>query len=157
MHIHAVCWLDHWCVAGISSILSTYSITKVRFDLRHRCGPCKVMLPMLVKLQEEQPDIKVYKLNCNKKNKELGVKLNVKVAPTFQLYKNSNKVNTLMPWQLFLAGRCCAFGQACLQSCHSNVSSYLPLLSQELAVADLLLHCQSITAFGFVWLCRLLR
>jgi len=57
-----------------------------------RCGPCKVMLPLLVKLQEEQSDIKVYKLNCNKKNKELGVKLNVKVAPTFQLYKNKNKV-----------------------------------------------------------------
>ena len=57
-----------------------------------RCGPCKVMLPLLVKLQEEQPDIKVYKLNCNKKNKELGVKLGVKVAPTFQLYKNKNKV-----------------------------------------------------------------
>lgn len=56
------------------------------------CGPCKVMLPLLVKMQEEQPDIKVYKLNCNKKNKELGVKLGVKVAPTFQLYKNSNKV-----------------------------------------------------------------
>lgn len=56
------------------------------------CGPCKVMLPLLVKLQEEQSDIKVYKLNCNKKNKELGVKLNVKVAPTFQLYKNKNKV-----------------------------------------------------------------
>ncbi|KAL3141702.1 hypothetical protein ABBQ32_004388 [Trebouxia sp. C0010 RCD-2024] len=56
------------------------------------CGPCKVMLPLLVQLQEEQPDIKVYKLNCNKKNKELGMKLNVKVAPTFQLYKNSNKV-----------------------------------------------------------------
>ena len=59
-----------------------------------RCGPCKVMLPLLVKLQEEQSDIKVYKLNCNKKNKELGVKLNVKVAPTFQLYKNKNKVGT---------------------------------------------------------------
>ncbi|DBA69190.1 TPA: hypothetical protein ACH3X2_013023 [Trebouxia sp. C0005] len=56
------------------------------------CGPCKVMLPLLVKLQEEQSDIKVYKLNCNKKNKELGMKLNVKVAPTFQLYKNKNKV-----------------------------------------------------------------
>ena len=51
------------------------------------------MLPLLVKLQEEQSDIKVYKLNCNKKNKELGVKLNVKVAPTFQLYKNKNKVS----------------------------------------------------------------
>lgn len=61
------------------------------------------MLPLLVKLQEEQSDIKVYKLNCNKKNKELGVKLNVKVAPTFQLYKNSNKVNTLPWWQLYLA------------------------------------------------------
>ena len=66
--------------------------TRLNCAVRCRCGPCKVMLPMLVKLQEEQPDIKVYKLNCNKKNKELGVKLNVKVAPTFQLYKNSNKV-----------------------------------------------------------------
>ena len=52
---------------------------------------------MLVQLQQDQPDIKVYKLNCNKKNKELGMKLNVKVAPTFQLYKNSNKVCVLPP------------------------------------------------------------
>ena len=50
------------------------------------------MLPYLVKLQEANPDIKIYKLNCNKKNKELGMKLNIKVAPTFQLYKNSKKV-----------------------------------------------------------------
>lgn len=47
----------------------------------------------MVKLQEANPDIKIYKLNCNKKNKELGMKLNVKVAPTFQLYKNSKKVS----------------------------------------------------------------
>ena len=32
------------------------------------------------------------KLNCNKHNKSLGVELGVKVAPTFQLYKNSVKV-----------------------------------------------------------------
>jgi thioredoxin 1 len=32
------------------------------------------------------------KLNCNKYNKSLGVELGVKVAPTFQLYKNSVKV-----------------------------------------------------------------
>lgn len=32
------------------------------------------------------------KLNCNKYNKELGMELKVKVAPTFHLYKNSVKV-----------------------------------------------------------------
>ena len=32
------------------------------------------------------------KLNCNKYNKELGVALKVRVAPTFHLYKNSVKV-----------------------------------------------------------------
>ncbi len=32
------------------------------------------------------------KLNCNKHNKSLGVELGVKVAPTFQLYKNNVKV-----------------------------------------------------------------
>ena len=104
-----------------------------------RCGPCKVMYPMLVEMAEQQPDVvrTLYqapaacaircmpptsacadhvllqvdvhilwfasdlvavaeqafaKLNCNKYNKELGVQLGVKVAPTFQLYKNSVKV-----------------------------------------------------------------
>eukprot|EP00891_Asterochloris_glomerata_P006189 jgi/Astpho2/6189/Aster-03599 len=56
------------------------------------CGPCKVMLPMLEQLQEEQPDIRLYKLDCNKKNKQLGQSLGVKVAPTFHLMKNGNKV-----------------------------------------------------------------
>ena len=32
------------------------------------------------------------KLNCNKYNKELGMELKVRVAPTFHLYKNSVKV-----------------------------------------------------------------
>ena len=32
------------------------------------------------------------KLNCNKYNKELGMELKVKVAPTFHLYKKSIKV-----------------------------------------------------------------
>lgn len=35
------------------------------------CGPCKVMLPELYKLQEEMPQIKVVKFNCNKANKDL--------------------------------------------------------------------------------------
>ena len=75
------------------------------------------MLPLLVKLQEEQSDIKVYKLNCNKKNKELGVKLNVKVAPTFQLYKNKNKVGvccSLAYGLCSLCPKCCQGRQACV-------------------------------------------
>ena len=31
-------------------------------------------------------------VNCNKSNKELGVALKIRVAPTFHLYKNSEKV-----------------------------------------------------------------
>eukprot|EP00197_Chlamydomonas_leiostraca_P011397 CAMPEP_0202867768 /NCGR_PEP_ID=MMETSP1391-20130828/9612_1 /ASSEMBLY_ACC=CAM_ASM_000867 /TAXON_ID=1034604 /ORGANISM="Chlamydomonas leiostraca, Strain SAG 11-49" /LENGTH=178 /DNA_ID=CAMNT_0049547831 /DNA_START=39 /DNA_END=575 /DNA_ORIENTATION=+ len=56
------------------------------------CGPCKVMYPELVKLSQEKTNIKVVKFNCNKQNKELGVKLKIKVAPTFHLYKNNEKV-----------------------------------------------------------------
>ncbi|KAK9823273.1 hypothetical protein WJX72_001501 [[Myrmecia] bisecta] len=56
------------------------------------CGPCKIMMPLLVAMQDEMPDVLFTKLNCNKKNKELGVRLNIKVAPTFQLYKNGVKV-----------------------------------------------------------------
>lgn len=56
------------------------------------CGPCKVMYPLLVKMAEAQPDVNFVKLNCNKYNKELGKKLDVKVAPTFHLYKDSEKV-----------------------------------------------------------------
>ncbi len=33
------------------------------------------------------------KVNCNKTNKELGIALGIKVAPTFHLYRNSTKVH----------------------------------------------------------------
>lgn len=57
------------------------------------CGPCKVMLPLLEELAEElSGKADIVKFNCNAKNKELGKTLNVKVAPTFHLYKNNNKV-----------------------------------------------------------------
>lgn len=57
------------------------------------CGPCKVMLPHLEQLSGELGDTaKVVKFNCNKDNKEMGKELGIKVAPTFHLYKKSNKV-----------------------------------------------------------------
>lgn len=36
-----------------------------------------------------------YKFNCNKANKELGTKLEIKVAPTFILYKAGEEVKRL--------------------------------------------------------------
>ena len=42
----------------------------------------------LVKLSAElEPKARVVKFNCNKANKELGVELKIKVAPTFLLFQ----------------------------------------------------------------------
>mmetsp|Transcript_1102 Transcript_1102/g.3351 ORF Transcript_1102/g.3351 Transcript_1102/m.3351 type:complete len:191 (+) Transcript_1102:196-768(+) len=56
------------------------------------CGPCKVIYPMLQKMAVDQQDVSFVKMNCNKYNKDLGKALGVKVAPTFQLFKKSEKV-----------------------------------------------------------------
>lgn len=51
------------------------------------------MLPMLEDLaQDLSGKAEIVKFNCNAKNKDLGKSLNIKVAPTFHIYKNSNKV-----------------------------------------------------------------
>lgn len=57
------------------------------------CGPCKAIMPKLLDLQDEYAEsVTFMKMNCNKYNKELGVALGIKVAPTFFLYKGGNKV-----------------------------------------------------------------
>ncbi|KAG2430926.1 hypothetical protein HXX76_009898 [Chlamydomonas incerta] len=56
------------------------------------CGPCKLIYPELVKLSQDRTDVRFVKVNCNKTNKELGMQLQIKVAPTFHLYRNKNKV-----------------------------------------------------------------
>lgn len=54
------------------------------------------MLPHLEQLSGELGDTaKVVKFNCNKDNKEMGKELGIKVAPTFHLYKKSNKAGPL--------------------------------------------------------------
>lgn len=45
-----------------------------------RCGPCKVMYPMLCKMADQQKDVTFVKLNCNKYNKELGKQLGALTA-----------------------------------------------------------------------------
>lgn len=53
------------------------------------------MLPMLEDLaQELSGKAEIVKFNCNARNKDLGKELNIKVAPTFHVYKNSNKVRS---------------------------------------------------------------
>jgi len=44
------------------------------------CGPCKLIYPELVKMNEEMaPRVQIVKFNCNKDNKELGKTLGIKV------------------------------------------------------------------------------
>ena len=60
-----------------------------------RCGPCKVMLPHLEQMSQELGEtVKVVKFNCSKENKDLGKSLGIRVAPTFHLYRKSEKVQT---------------------------------------------------------------
>ena len=61
-----------------------------------RCGPCKVMLPHLEQMSQELGDsVKLVKFNCSKENKDLGKSLGIRVAPTFHLYRKSEKVRAL--------------------------------------------------------------
>ena len=58
-----------------------------------RCGPCKLMLPLLEQLAVELAGkAEIVKFNCNKHNKELGQSLGIKVAPTFHLYRDEKQV-----------------------------------------------------------------
>lgn len=51
------------------------------------------MLPVLEDLaQDLKANVDIVKVNCNAKNKVIGKDLNIRVAPTFHLYKNNNKV-----------------------------------------------------------------
>ncbi|PSC71986.1 Thioredoxin chloroplastic [Micractinium conductrix] len=57
------------------------------------CGPCKMILPTLLQWSEELADkLEIIKFNCNKENKEVGIALGIKVAPTFLLYKDNKQV-----------------------------------------------------------------
>lgn len=60
------------------------------------CGPCKMIMPTLQQWAVELEDkVEIVKFNCNKHNKDLGIELGIKVAPTFLIYKNGEQVDKM--------------------------------------------------------------
>lgn len=57
------------------------------------CGPCRMVGPVVAKLAEEHPEIKVGKINVEEA-KELAGEFNVMSIPTFVVMKNGEVVGT---------------------------------------------------------------
>lgn len=57
------------------------------------CGPCKMMAPVLEQVAEENPDIKVGKLNIDEEP-EMAQKYRVMSIPTLILFENGEPKET---------------------------------------------------------------
>ena len=56
------------------------------------CGPCKMLSPVVDQIAEENPDIKVGKIDVDAEA-ELAIKFNVMSIPTLIVFKNGELVN----------------------------------------------------------------
>lgn len=59
------------------------------------CGPCKVMVPVIGKYLESNPDVKYTKIDIDE-NPELTESYSVKGVPTFIGMDNNEVVNRIM-------------------------------------------------------------
>ena len=57
------------------------------------CGPCKMMAPVIAKIAEENPEIKVVKVNVDQ-NLDLANKYGIMSIPFFALFKNGQVTAT---------------------------------------------------------------
>jgi thioredoxin 1 len=57
------------------------------------CGPCKMVSPMLEEIAEENPDVKVVKINVDEEV-QLASQFNIRSIPTMMVFKNGEPVNT---------------------------------------------------------------
>ena len=55
------------------------------------CGPCKMQLPILEKISDEIPSVKICKINIDE-NTDLAVKFGIRSIPTMMVFKNGEKV-----------------------------------------------------------------
>ena len=56
------------------------------------CGPCKMLLPIIDEIADENPDIKVGKINVDE-NPELARQFRVMTIPALFAFKNGEVVN----------------------------------------------------------------
>lgn len=57
------------------------------------CGPCKMLSPIVQQISEENPSIKVVKVNVDEEG-ELAARFGVMSIPTLVVMKNGNVTNT---------------------------------------------------------------
>ena len=55
------------------------------------CGPCKMQLPILEKISDEIPSVKICKINVDE-NTDLAVKFGIRSIPTMMVFKNGEKL-----------------------------------------------------------------
>ena len=56
------------------------------------CGPCRMVLPIIEEIAEENDDIKVVKINVDE-DPELANQFGVMTIPTLYVFKNGQAVN----------------------------------------------------------------
>ena len=56
------------------------------------CGPCRMQAPVLEKFAEENPAVKVVKVNVDD-NQELAMEHNISSIPTLLVFKNGEAIN----------------------------------------------------------------
>lgn len=59
------------------------------------CGPCKMMAPVVEKIAEENPNLKVVKVNIDEEE-ALAIQYRVMSIPTFVILKNGEVVNKVV-------------------------------------------------------------
>ncbi|KAI9836603.1 MAG: hypothetical protein M1819_001235 [Sarea resinae] len=59
------------------------------------CGPCKVIAPQVIKMSDTYPAVKFYKLDVDEVP-AVAADLGIKAMPTFQLFKNGEKVGEVV-------------------------------------------------------------
>lgn len=59
------------------------------------CGPCKMMAPTVDEIADENPDIKVGKLDVDEAD-EIAMKYGIMSIPTLMVFKNGEPVKTLV-------------------------------------------------------------
>ena len=62
------------------------------------CGPCRMMAPVVEKIAEEHPELKVCKVDIDE-NPELAQLFNVMSSPTLAAFKDGQLIGTAVGYQ----------------------------------------------------------